>query len=95
MRLGVVPAEQCVDIKKSMHDCCTVLFLHTIFDLQVYKERVVGYLLELVRALPRAKWVQNTLVSAKRGECWETVTTASSQLPNLLLYAPSNWDEVE
>ena len=55
----------------------------------------MGYLLELVRALPRAKWVQNTLVSAKRGECWETVTTASSQLPNLLLYAPSNWDEVE
>jgi len=43
----------------------------------------VGYLLELVRALPRAKWVQNTLVSAKRGECWETVTTASSQLPEI------------
>ena len=43
----------------------------------------MGYLLELVRALPRAKWVQNTLVSAKRGECWETVTTASSQLPEI------------
>ena len=39
-----------------------------LFSLQVYDEGVLGYLLELVKALPQAKWIQNTQAAAKKGD---------------------------
>ena len=35
--------------------------------LGLHGDRVLGYLLQLLRVLPRASWVQNTLAAAKRG----------------------------